>query len=398
MRTGMGRIGAALVSSLIATTAAGCGSGSGGTEDQPPIGDGNQPQETIERIAADLNAANVDAAPFTKALSDGKSAEDALASVPDAFRQRLTRLRDQAEPATSGAGSAAKPQSLEPQLFGGRGASQRIAVVIIANANPDRWVRNVAEFVGLSYFDVHMRSHYAESHVCSGDNGTWGCFRDGLDNAASAYQQLDVILETHGFFAGNDSTAFDNDNQAFKATDLLKSPNQSKYRFGMFMNCFAARDDKGGFAQIFVANGGRAAYGAREISSPVSDVVFQSRFGTVGVSFGEAVDAANASPLEQLSQAWTRDMYLPFHPSPKVAFGGLDGHIDDLPAQCNAAFLGDGSGASCDDGPSTGAPAKKSGGCAVAQPGGAAAGGFGAMIAAGALTLALRRRRRGRSA
>jgi hypothetical protein len=295
-------------------------------------GGSSSPDEpvSVSSLAAQLAQASIDPKPFTDALSAGKTADEIAGLLPEPYRSRALSLREP-QPSSS---------QVEGDELGSKGlklgpAGNRIAVVLIANGAAERWLRNLAEWFALGYFDVHMRKHYALSHVCMGDNGTWSCFRDGLTSQAAGYDSIDVLIQTHGYFEGTDSTAQDNQGTKMTAAAALESEHGAHYRYGMFMNCFAAHSEAGGFAQVFLRNGGISAYGAPDLSSPFSDLIFESRFGTFGQIFAAALEQANSYPLETISVEWSDLQYQGWGMSHKQLFGRGDVRVsDDFPRVC----------------------------------------------------------------
>lgn len=265
----------------------------------------------IDSLVQALEASGADPEPFAIALAENLDDEQVMARVPLQLQPRVATMieaivfasePDPEEALVGGPGTMRAAQSVEepaePIVVEEAVARKRAAVLLIASGEPVKWKRNLIEFVGRSYFAVHLRRHYAYAHVCSGNNGTWSCFRQGRDQALSNYRTVDVILEVHG--AGRE--AFDNAGQ-HATPAVLDSPHlgASTYRFGMFMNCYAAA---GGWPQAILARGGKAAYGAFGPSVPTSDLVFQSRFGTFGYAFAQAVQAGNRSPLTAFAKSW----------------------------------------------------------------------------------------------
>jgi hypothetical protein len=275
----------------------------------------------VLELVGDLERAGVSAEPFARELAVADNEEAPLRVLPESFRGRFEALHERV--AAFGPGDPAVPGQASHALSGPSG---RAAVVIVASGLSRRWLRNVVEWINVGFFNTNMRGYYQEATLCTGDEGTWDCFRSVFADyvARADIRSVDLFSQVHGSSDG--PSAVDSQESWVTAAELLPEGKELKLRYGMFMNCWGGLGDRG-FAQTFIRRGGRAAYGAEGVSNPTSDMLFQVYFGTVGETFGDAVRIANDNPVDWFGSTWAQKKGgEPF--TPKIPFG-VDGALVD---------------------------------------------------------------------
>jgi hypothetical protein len=275
----------------------------------------------VLELAADLERAGVSAEPFARELAVADSEEAPLRVLPDSFRERFEALH-----ARVAAFAAPEPQTPGQTSQALSGSSGRAAVMIVASGLSRRWLRNIVEWINVGFFNTNLRGYYQEATLCTGDEGTWDCFRSAFADyvARADIRAIDLFSQVHGSSDG--PSAVDAQGSWVTAAELLPEGQALKLRYGMFMNCWGGLGDSG-FAQTFVRRGGRAAYGAEGVSNPTSDMLFEVYFGTVGETFGDAVRMANDNPVDWFGSTWAQKKGgEPF--TPKIPHG-VDGALVD---------------------------------------------------------------------
>lgn len=250
----------------------------------------------------ELWQSGVNARDFSRRLAEaGRSGSDVdlVRMLPSRSQQNLRGLTSALlvsgdERAATGHPGLVTAKSASPK----RGpVGNAAAVVIIANGDSDIWRRNMAEYLGLTQFNLHLRDNYRNVVVCTGDSGTWDCFKNGITKVGPGASQIDLVVEGHGDNRNNDdgvseSYALDNSNVSGWASQVLRSDWAGKYRMGFFMPCYAGHGENS-FARLFLKFGGRGAYAADQLSDYYSDIAIQAYMGSRGQPLGAAVDSAN---------------------------------------------------------------------------------------------------------
>jgi len=204
-------------------------------------------------------------------------------------------------------------------------------VVIIANNHSNMAFRNLQESIGLKHFNTHMRPLYDEVHICMGEEGTWECFREGLNKVGPKVDILDLIMETNGNYTKKGAYAVDNNSDDVYAHDILDSDFKKKYRMGFFTSCFSSKTDNG-FPQVFLKFGGKGTYGSENITWAGADLMIMFKMATEGKTLGEACQEYQESGVDEVGKNLMRIFYPDHDPEKltcKVAFGDLDLRITE---------------------------------------------------------------------
>lgn len=273
----------------------GCG---GTTADQ------TQADKEMDAFVSALSNSSLSAEAFSEQLAeaaDQESSESLVAFFPEELQTRIKGIR----PALRIAGGGDRKPGISRSAAGVPRASRKAVVAIIANGHPVLWIRNIVEWIALNHFNNSLRAHYDVVRVCVGKKATWGCFRKAVEHVGTSADSIDLVIETHGDTnTDHGPYAIDNAGDSSFAGDILVSRWAGKYRMGYFMPCNAA-DGESGFPQIFRRGGGIAAYAARGLSTPISDLVIQAELAS-GETLQTAVERGNANPIDWFSRQWIR--------------------------------------------------------------------------------------------
>lgn len=255
---------------------------------------------SLDSLVRELEESQADPRPFARNLADSKADAILLGAFPGELGRKALAVRDQ----LTGRHNTVLPDGIGQTTQSLSERSDRAAVLIIANGGESGWRRNLIEWAARTTFDTTIAKNYNRVYTCTGEDGTWHCFRTGLIVTTYNYAKVDVFIQAHGLFLGDlKSYAYDNNGEGVDST-VLDEGYAPHYRYGMFMNCYSARYWKSGFPQRFVSLGGVAAYGAPGVSTPSSDLAFQLYFGDWEESFEESLSMANIAPVDQFSRGW----------------------------------------------------------------------------------------------